>query len=43
MEKQKMKDLELTYGGKENRIRLRFKGVEPGQFRDPSVSRRLPA
>jgi hypothetical protein len=25
MEKQKMKDLELTYGGKENRITLRFK------------------
>ena len=25
MEKQKMKDLELTYGGKENLIRLRFK------------------
>jgi hypothetical protein len=25
MEKQKMKDLELVYGGKENRIRLRFK------------------
>jgi hypothetical protein len=25
MEKQKLKDLELTYGGKENRIRLRFK------------------
>jgi hypothetical protein len=25
MEKQKMKDLELLYGGKENRIRLRFK------------------
>jgi len=25
LEKQKMKDLELTYGGKENRIRLRFK------------------
>ena len=25
MEKQKMKDLELTYGGKENRISLRFK------------------
>jgi hypothetical protein len=25
MEKQKMKDLELTYGGRENRITLRFK------------------
>jgi len=25
MEKQKMKDLELTYGGRENRIALRFK------------------
>jgi len=25
MEKQKMKNLELTYGGKENRITLRFK------------------
>jgi hypothetical protein len=25
MEKQKMKDLELTYGGRENRISLRFK------------------
>ena len=25
MEKQKMKDLELVYGGKDNRIRLRFK------------------
>jgi hypothetical protein len=25
MEKQKMKDLELVYGGQENRIRLRFK------------------
>ena len=25
MEKQKMKDLELVYGGKENRISLRFK------------------
>jgi hypothetical protein len=25
LEKQKMKDLELLYGGKENRIRLRFK------------------
>jgi hypothetical protein len=25
MEKQKLKDLELTYGGKENRITLRFK------------------
>jgi hypothetical protein len=25
MEKQKMKDLELVYGGKENRIRMRFK------------------
>jgi hypothetical protein len=25
MEKQKMKDLELLYGGKDNRIRLRFK------------------
>jgi hypothetical protein len=25
MEKQKMKDLELIYGGKENKIRLRFK------------------
>ena len=25
MEKQKMKDLELLYGGKENRISLRFK------------------
>ena len=25
MEKQKMKDLELLYGGKENRIRIRFK------------------
>ncbi|HTS29028.1 MAG TPA: hypothetical protein VMH81_24320 [Bryobacteraceae bacterium] len=25
MEKQKMKDLELTYGGKENRISLKFK------------------
>jgi hypothetical protein len=25
MEKQKMKDLELTYGGREDRIRLRFK------------------
>ena len=25
MENQKMKDLELVYGGKENRIRIRFK------------------
>ena len=25
MENQKMKDLELLYGGKENRIRIRFK------------------
>jgi hypothetical protein len=25
MEKQKMKDLEILYGGKENRITLRFK------------------
>ena len=25
MEKQKLKDLELTYGGKENRIHIRFK------------------
>jgi hypothetical protein len=25
MEKQKMKDLELTYGGRENRITMRFK------------------
>jgi hypothetical protein len=25
MENQKMKDLELLYGGKENRIRMRFK------------------
>ena len=25
MEKQKMKDLELTYGGRENRISMRFK------------------
>ena len=25
MEKQKMKDLELNYGGKQNRITLRFK------------------
>ena len=25
MEKQKMKDLELTYGGRANRITLRFK------------------
>ena len=25
MEKQKMKDLEIVYGGQENRIRLRFK------------------
>jgi hypothetical protein len=25
MEKQKMKDLEVLYGGKENRITLRFK------------------
>jgi hypothetical protein len=25
MEKQKMKELELYYGGKENRISLRFK------------------
>jgi len=25
MEKQKMKDLEIQYGGKENRITLRFR------------------
>jgi hypothetical protein len=29
LEKQKMKDLELVYGGRENRIRLRFKPQSP--------------
>jgi hypothetical protein len=43
MEKQKLKDLELLYGGKENRISLRFKLARQTFHRGDAEERRNPS